>query len=163
MTSPKNFNPALGNGERAAYGTAPIRCGRLRCKWRGFESLLTEKPGEHGLRHKICPVCGCDSYSFMSAGEINAWERSKSQQELGSAFAAQPGKPEQAVRQAAIKYIGWHAAAYGCGAPTNEIARTCGTSKAVTNQMLANLQEQGAIAFTEVRGAQGWTPRGEPL
>jgi len=62
--------------ERPAFGTAPIRCGRTRCKWRGFETLLTDKMDGMFTR-KLCPLCGCDSYMFMTPGEIKAWERSK--------------------------------------------------------------------------------------
>lgn len=59
-----------------AFGTAPIRCGRSRCPWRGFETLLAEHL-EGSWTRKLCPLCGCDNYSFMTAGEINAWERRK--------------------------------------------------------------------------------------
>lgn len=62
--------------ERPAFGTAPIRCGKARCKWRGFETGLREI---HTTRwtQKVCPACGCDSYIFMTPKEIQAWERSK--------------------------------------------------------------------------------------
>lgn len=61
-------------------GTAPIRCGRTRCSWRGFETDLESVPETiEGTRYKIsiCPHCGNNSYSFMTAGEIKAWERRK--------------------------------------------------------------------------------------
>lgn len=64
--------------ERPPFGTAPIRCGRTRCSWRGYETDLKKVPGTiGGLRctRNACPTCGCDSYSFMTAGEIEAWER----------------------------------------------------------------------------------------
>jgi len=61
---------------RPEFGTAPIRCGRTRCKWRGFETLLADKKDGMFTR-KLCPVCGCDSYMFMTTSEIKAWERSK--------------------------------------------------------------------------------------
>lgn len=59
-----------------AFGTHPIRCGRTRCKWRGFETDM--KPVKQGsMTRHYCPVCGCDSYSFMTPGEVQAWERQK--------------------------------------------------------------------------------------
>ena len=64
--------------ERPPFGTAPIRCGRTRCSWRGYESNLQETHGDVGstiLSCSVCPTCGCDSYSFMTPGEIKAWER----------------------------------------------------------------------------------------
>lgn len=64
--------------ERPPFGTAPIRCGRTRCSWRGYETDLKNVPGTIGsLRctRSACPTCGCDSYSFMTVGEIEAWER----------------------------------------------------------------------------------------
>lgn len=66
--------------ERPAFGTAPIRCSRTRCKWRGFETDMKKVPGTIGgmsCTTNVCPACGCDSYSFMSPGEIAAWERAK--------------------------------------------------------------------------------------
>lgn len=61
------------------YGTAPIRCGRTRCKFRGFETdLMKEKRILNGVvatTTSICPACGCDEYMFMSKGEIQAWKR----------------------------------------------------------------------------------------
>lgn len=62
---------------RPAFGTAPIRCGKTRCKWRGFETMLVDSEKRDGMTHKLCPLCGCDSYSFMTEREIEAWERSK--------------------------------------------------------------------------------------
>jgi hypothetical protein len=64
--------------EHPPFGTAPIRCGHTRCSWRGYETDLKKVPGTiGGLRctRNACPTCGCDSYSFMTAGEIEAWER----------------------------------------------------------------------------------------
>ncbi len=66
-----------------AFGTAPIRCGRTRCKWRGLETELQEAPTTIGgmrATKRICPTFGCDSFMFMTAGEIAAWERKKSTQ-----------------------------------------------------------------------------------
>ena len=65
-------------GSRPEFGTAMIRCGRTACKWRGFETDLQKKPGTIGgltCTTNVCPTCGNDSYSFMTAGEIKAWER----------------------------------------------------------------------------------------
>ena len=70
---------------RPAWGTAPIRCGDARCKWRGFEGDLKES-----CSIKVCPTCGCDSYMFMTPDETKAWERSK---------AAPQAAPEEALRK----------------------------------------------------------------
>lgn len=76
MIEPAGFMAAPIPPERPKYGTAPIRCGRMRCRWRGFETILAEKKvGE--LTHKLCPLCGCDSYMFMTPREVKVWERSK--------------------------------------------------------------------------------------
>ncbi|WP_338496183.1 hypothetical protein [Delftia tsuruhatensis] len=55
----------------------PIRCGRTRCSWRGYETDLNKVAGTIGgvtCTDHVCPTCGCDSYSFMTVGEIQAWE-----------------------------------------------------------------------------------------
>lgn len=66
---------------RPPYGTAPIRCGKTRCAWRGYETDLKQVPfkGFEGIKANrcACPTCGADSYSFMTPGEIKAWERKK--------------------------------------------------------------------------------------
>ena len=62
--------------DRPAFGTAPIRCGKTRCKWRGFETQLADKKAGM-FTFKLCPLCQCDSYMFMTPREIQAWERSK--------------------------------------------------------------------------------------
>ena len=62
-------------------GTAPIRCGRTRCKWRGFEADLQEfeccAMGGESCSCSVCPVCGYDSYSFLTPSEIAAWEQAQ--------------------------------------------------------------------------------------
>lgn len=66
--------------ERPPFGTAPIRCGRTRCKWRGYETGLKQAPSTiGGLRctQSVCPSCGHDEYMFMTPGEIKAWERAQ--------------------------------------------------------------------------------------
>lgn len=63
--------------DRPKFGTAPIRCGRTRCKWRGFENDLADGAKNGLVAPKLCPSCGCDSYSFMTEREIKAWERAK--------------------------------------------------------------------------------------
>ena len=66
--------------ERPAFGTAPIRCGRNRCSWRGYETDMEKVPSTIGgvrCTTNVCPTCGCDSYSFMTDREIKAWERKK--------------------------------------------------------------------------------------
>ena len=62
--------------ERPAWNTAPIRCGRTKCKWRGYEGQLSSV--KEGIwTNSVCPVCGCHEYMFMTPGEIKAWERKK--------------------------------------------------------------------------------------
>ena len=56
-------------GERPEFGTAMIRCGRMRCKWRGFETMLAREK-EGFVTRMLCPLCGCDSYMFMTPAEI---------------------------------------------------------------------------------------------
>ncbi len=64
---------------RPAWNTAPIRCGRTKCKWRGYEGeLIYERKKE--WTQTVCPGCGCEEYMFMSAGEIKAWERKKAKE-----------------------------------------------------------------------------------
>lgn len=66
--------------ERPAYNTAPIRCGKLKCKWRGYEGELTNVPSKKfgaGVTDKVCPVCGMNGYYHMTPAEIKAWERKK--------------------------------------------------------------------------------------
>jgi hypothetical protein len=68
------------------HGTAPIRCGIAKCSWRGFETDLRQVPGKiEGVSYTMatCPKCGCDSYSFMTDGEIKAWERKKAKDKGG--------------------------------------------------------------------------------
>ena len=68
-----------------AFGSAPIRCSRARCKWRGFETDLKKVPGRIGrvaCTNNVCPVCGNDSYMHMTPGEIAAWERAKAAAEI---------------------------------------------------------------------------------
>jgi hypothetical protein len=70
------------------FNGAPIRCGRTRCKWRGYMSGLNavDVPGSGlKMRQYVCPICGCDCYSVMTAGEIKAWERSKQKAEGATA------------------------------------------------------------------------------
>jgi len=57
--------------ERPKWNTAPIRCGRTKCKWRGYEGQLSKRR-EGDFTRLVCPECGCDSYSFMTPGEIDA-------------------------------------------------------------------------------------------
>ena len=62
--------------EWPAWNTAPIRCGRTKCKWRGYEGMLSSV--KEGIwTNSVCPVCGCHEYMFMTPGEIKAWERKK--------------------------------------------------------------------------------------
>ena len=65
--------------ERPPFGTAPIRCGKTRCKWRGFETDLAQVPHPtiRSATQCACPACGCDSYMFMTPREVAAWERAR--------------------------------------------------------------------------------------
>ena len=64
-----------------AVGTAPIRCGRTRCTWRGYETDLKDELGCSGdISWSVCPACGYDSYNFMTPDEIKAWESKKAPQ-----------------------------------------------------------------------------------
>lgn len=63
-----------------AHGTAPIRCGKMRCTWRGYETDLTSVPSKKfglGVSDNVCPTCGENGYYFMTPGEIKSWERKK--------------------------------------------------------------------------------------
>jgi hypothetical protein len=66
---------------RPAWGTAPIRCGKIKCKWRGYETDLVSVPHKKfshlGVSSSVCPLCGYDSYMHMTEREIAAWERTK--------------------------------------------------------------------------------------
>ena len=62
--------------ERPAWNSAPIRCGRSKCKWRGYEGELIEERRKEWVQN-VCHECGCDEYMFMTTGEIKAWERKK--------------------------------------------------------------------------------------
>jgi hypothetical protein len=69
--------------DRPAYGTAPIRCGKRKCSWRGYEgdmvSVLSKKFGP-GVTDKVCPTCGENGYYFMTEKEIAAWKRKQSKE-----------------------------------------------------------------------------------
>lgn len=75
MLGPAGFQAA----PRPAWGTAPIRCGKAKCKWRGYETDLVDAPHKRikgmGLTSKVCPMCRCDSYMHMTEREIAAWKR----------------------------------------------------------------------------------------
>lgn len=61
------------------FGTAPIRCAKRGCKWRGFETDLVggEQAGKGIAYTNICPSCGSNSYWFMTPREITRWENEK--------------------------------------------------------------------------------------
>lgn len=80
MIGPGGFMAAPKAAERPAYNTAPIRCGKLKCKWRGYEGDLINVPSTRfgpGVTDKVCPVCGENGYYHMTPREIAAWERRK--------------------------------------------------------------------------------------
>ena len=70
--------------ERPAFGTAPIRCGKTKCAWRGFETDLkkveTKQWGHVQATKSVCPTCGNDDYMFMTPGETKAWDRKKAKE-----------------------------------------------------------------------------------
>lgn len=64
-----------------AFGTAPIKCSKRKCDWKGYETDLVQVPGQQST----CPKCGCDSYYFMTEREIKAWERAtKAAKQVGT-------------------------------------------------------------------------------
>lgn len=80
MIGPGGYGAAPKADERPAWNTAPIRCGKLKCKWRGYEGELAEVPSKKfgpGVTDKVCPICGEHGYYHMTAREIQAWERKK--------------------------------------------------------------------------------------
>jgi len=50
------------------FGTHPIKCGNSRCTWRGYETGQA-KVEKKGALYSVCPLCGCNSYSFMTDRE----------------------------------------------------------------------------------------------
>lgn len=63
------------------HGTAPIRCAKRSCSWRGYETELAKVPHpDFQGTCSVCPQCGYESYMFMTKGEIAAWERKKAAQ-----------------------------------------------------------------------------------
>jgi len=66
---------------RPAWGVGPIRCGKMKCKWRGYETDLISVPHKKlshlGMSSSVCPSCGCDYYMHMTEREIAAWKRMK--------------------------------------------------------------------------------------
>jgi len=62
--------------KRPEWNTAPIRCAKRSCKFRGYEDDLMMRCTSQGETY-VCPVCKHDSYMFMTPGEIKHWERKK--------------------------------------------------------------------------------------
>lgn len=60
-----------------SWGSAPIRCGKTKCKWRGYETDLSAIPSPNfkSATQSVCPTCGCDNYMLMTEKEIAAWKR----------------------------------------------------------------------------------------
>ena len=56
----------------------PLR--RSKCKWRGYEGDLIDERRKQWTQ-RVCPECGCDEYTFMTPGEIRAWERKKAKEQ----------------------------------------------------------------------------------
>jgi len=63
-----------------AWGTAPIKCAKCGCKWKGYETEMVKKPTKivdvTGTTH-VCPVCGHDSYQFLTPRQIEIWKKQK--------------------------------------------------------------------------------------
>ena len=66
---------------RPEWGTALIRCCKTNCKWRGLETDMVQvniprsDPTSVQTTQSACPLCGCNSYMFMTPGEIKAWQQ----------------------------------------------------------------------------------------
>jgi hypothetical protein len=77
-----------------AYGTAPIRCGKTKCQWKGYETDLTSVPHKtiKTATQSACPSCGCTSYMFMTERQIATWERSNVNQSSGAPSTAEASK-----------------------------------------------------------------------
>lgn len=96
MIGPSGFGQAPRQ-ERSAFGSAPIRCGKTKCKWRGFETDLSNKPALNAgvsVTQNVCPTCGCDSYMFMTEKEITAWERVKRANQICTELPADRGNSQ---------------------------------------------------------------------
>lgn len=60
------------------WGTAPIKCAKRGCGWRGFETELDAEDGRQDMTtQSICPECGCHDYYLMTDKEVAKWERDK--------------------------------------------------------------------------------------
>jgi hypothetical protein len=59
-----------------AYGTAPIRCDKRKCGWRGYETerASVQHPTIKCATQSACPLCKSTNYYFMTAKEIAAWK-----------------------------------------------------------------------------------------
>lgn len=61
--------------------SAPIKCSKRRCTFKGYESDLKGIPKDLGNGFtstlKVCPRCGCESYYFMTEKEAAAWTERK--------------------------------------------------------------------------------------
>lgn len=55
----------------AAYGVAPIKCGKRKCTWTGLETDRKQVPHPKfaDAMVTVCPLCGCDSYEFIKVKE----------------------------------------------------------------------------------------------
>ena len=64
---------------RPAWGVGPIRCGKMKCKWRGYETDLVSVPHPKFsyATQSVCPTCGSDSYMHMNEREIAACKRAQ--------------------------------------------------------------------------------------
>ena len=54
-----------------AFGTAPIKCSKRKCDWKGYETDLLRA----AWKTSKCPKCGCETYYFMTESEVKEWER----------------------------------------------------------------------------------------
>ena len=64
------------------FGTQPIRCGKTKCSFRGYETDLAKEPGTIcgvASMQSVCPVCGSKSYQFMTERQVRAWQKRSSQ------------------------------------------------------------------------------------
>ncbi len=62
-----------------SYATAMIRCSKRKCAFKGHESNLLNIKIDEFLSKKVCPLCGCDSYFFMTEKEILKFKKDQQQ------------------------------------------------------------------------------------
>lgn len=62
------------------FGTTPIKCAKRGCKWVGYETELAKRPTKIvgvSATTSVCPICGHDSYQFLTDRQIKIWKKQK--------------------------------------------------------------------------------------